>query len=71
METAGPSEKFVTIYQTTRFHTTGNNLNSHRYENLESHRPDVPVHNQAPQHEDPRKSGGIAPRILNLGIRRG
>jgi hypothetical protein len=29
----------------------------------------VPVHNSAPLHEDVKASGGIAPRILNLGAR--
>jgi hypothetical protein len=56
--------RFVTIYQTTRYYTIGNN--SYRYENLKSYRSDVPVHNQ-----NPRQSGGIAPSILNLGIRWG
>jgi hypothetical protein len=44
--------------------------NPNRYIKLKFKGKVVPMLNYAPRHENVRGSGGIAPRILNLGARR-
>jgi hypothetical protein len=49
-----------------RVHATFQNAKDH---DIKSKGKVVPVLNQAPRHEDVLGSGGIAPRVLDLGTR--